>query len=252
MILRRLSRSLKQQNWTAIWIEFILLVVGVFLGIQVANWNEDRKSRLQERELLQRLRIEINQNIDSAQEKARFFETVYASADRAYAFLSSDASCEPDCWQHVVDLFYASQWRDMRPARDAYDELERLGYPRETRLKIALTTYYGLYESMVTVSSELPEIRTKVRSFIPPKTQLYLWRTCHRIKGLSESLATSCPAIMSESESREIMEQLRADPTTRSALAYWMSTVALLRPALDQQIAGAQAVSATIASEIEN
>jgi len=42
MILRRLSQSLKTQNWTAIWIEFILLVSGVFLGIQVSNWNSER------------------------------------------------------------------------------------------------------------------------------------------------------------------------------------------------------------------
>ncbi len=34
MILRRLSQSLKEQNWMAICIEFVLLVVGVFLGIQ--------------------------------------------------------------------------------------------------------------------------------------------------------------------------------------------------------------------------
>lgn len=39
MILRRLAQHLKEQNWTAIGIEFVLLVVGVFLGIQVANWN---------------------------------------------------------------------------------------------------------------------------------------------------------------------------------------------------------------------
>ena len=44
MILRRLSQSLKEQNWMAICIEFVLLVVGVFLGIQVANWNAERET----------------------------------------------------------------------------------------------------------------------------------------------------------------------------------------------------------------
>ena len=44
MILRRLAHNLREQNWTAIAIEFVLLVLGVFLGIQVANWNEDRKT----------------------------------------------------------------------------------------------------------------------------------------------------------------------------------------------------------------
>lgn len=45
MILRRLSQSLREQNWTAIAIEFVLLVAGVFFGIQVANWNEERLTR---------------------------------------------------------------------------------------------------------------------------------------------------------------------------------------------------------------
>src|SRR5688500_6217143 len=45
MILRRFARSLKQQDWTAITIEFVLLVLGVFLGLQVANWNEARADR---------------------------------------------------------------------------------------------------------------------------------------------------------------------------------------------------------------
>ena len=45
MILRRFSQSLKEQNWTAIAIEFVLLVAGVFLGIQVANWNAARIER---------------------------------------------------------------------------------------------------------------------------------------------------------------------------------------------------------------
>lgn len=42
MILRRLVENLNQQNWTAIAIEFVLLVLGVFLGIQVSNWNAER------------------------------------------------------------------------------------------------------------------------------------------------------------------------------------------------------------------
>lgn len=45
MLLRRLAQNLREQNWTAITIEFVLLVLGVFLGIQVANWNEERIER---------------------------------------------------------------------------------------------------------------------------------------------------------------------------------------------------------------
>ena len=46
MILRRLTENLKQQHWTAIGIELVIVVPGVFIGMQVSNWNEDRETNL--------------------------------------------------------------------------------------------------------------------------------------------------------------------------------------------------------------
>ena len=63
MILRRLSQSLKEQNWSAICVEFVLLVVGVFLGIQVANWNAARVDHMEYEAALGRLGAEIDINI---------------------------------------------------------------------------------------------------------------------------------------------------------------------------------------------
>lgn len=65
MILRRLAHSLKQQNWTAIGIEFVLLVSGVFLGIQVQQWNNDRIERKLEHVYLERILSDINISIET-------------------------------------------------------------------------------------------------------------------------------------------------------------------------------------------
>lgn len=65
MILRRLTQSLKEQNWTAIVIEFVLLVSGVFLGIQVSNWNQARADRVEYETALSRLAAEIDTNLGS-------------------------------------------------------------------------------------------------------------------------------------------------------------------------------------------
>lgn len=58
-MLRRMTQALRRQDWTTIAVEFVLLVAGVFVGIQVANWNEERRDRLTEIEYLDRLRQEI-------------------------------------------------------------------------------------------------------------------------------------------------------------------------------------------------
>lgn len=45
MLLRRVIEHVQEQNWTAIAIDFVIVVIGVFVGIQVANWNEARVER---------------------------------------------------------------------------------------------------------------------------------------------------------------------------------------------------------------
>ncbi len=43
MILRRLATSIRKQDWFAVVIETLIVVMGVFLGLQVNNWNEARQ-----------------------------------------------------------------------------------------------------------------------------------------------------------------------------------------------------------------
>ena len=59
MILRRVIEHVQAQNWTAVALDFVIVVVGVFIGIQVANWNEERKSRVEEQAILLQLEEEF-------------------------------------------------------------------------------------------------------------------------------------------------------------------------------------------------
>jgi hypothetical protein len=63
MILRRVIQHVKKQEWTAIWIDLVIVVVGVFIGIQVANWNEDRASRNAEARHLEEIAEDLRADI---------------------------------------------------------------------------------------------------------------------------------------------------------------------------------------------
>lgn len=45
MLLRRIIAHLRKQEWTAIAIDFVIVVLGVFVGIQVSNLKEARANR---------------------------------------------------------------------------------------------------------------------------------------------------------------------------------------------------------------
>ena len=59
MILRRLSQSLKEQNWTAIVIELMVVIFGVIIGLQVSNWNAERVERQRTAMLLDSFRTDM-------------------------------------------------------------------------------------------------------------------------------------------------------------------------------------------------
>jgi len=63
MILRRVIKHVRGQEWTAICIDFFIVVVGVFVGLQVQNWNEVRGDKAEYARALNRLDVEINANL---------------------------------------------------------------------------------------------------------------------------------------------------------------------------------------------
>ena len=59
MLLRRFYTQVKNQDWAAAAIELSIVVVGIFLGLQASNWNDDRVERNLERGYLIRLQEDI-------------------------------------------------------------------------------------------------------------------------------------------------------------------------------------------------
>ena len=62
MLLRRITKHVKDQNWFAVGIDFIIVVIGVFIGIQVANWNDARSDALREQQVLLELLDDLRQD----------------------------------------------------------------------------------------------------------------------------------------------------------------------------------------------
>jgi hypothetical protein len=64
MLLRRVIEHVKTQNWTAIGIDLVIVVLGVFLGIQVSNWNAARTDQEVEARLLRELHADVSADVE--------------------------------------------------------------------------------------------------------------------------------------------------------------------------------------------
>lgn len=74
MLLRRITKHVKDQNWIAVAIDFLIVVVGVFIGIQVANWNASQFERREEAAIVERLRADF-ERVESDAELSLAFHT---------------------------------------------------------------------------------------------------------------------------------------------------------------------------------
>jgi hypothetical protein len=121
--MRRLSQSLQEQNWTAITVEFVLLVAGVFLGIQAANWNEARADRAAYEAALGRLGAEIDTNLASLDVFDADIAGSLAIGSKALTVLQS---CDDsDASRQIVDegLDTIRGTAGLHPHRNALDEI---------------------------------------------------------------------------------------------------------------------------------
>lgn len=82
MILARLTRAVREQNWLAIAIEFVIVIAGVVIGFQIAGAGERQASRAYERDLMHRLHQEIV-NIEEGRDYQ--YEWLAARRDRMVA-----------------------------------------------------------------------------------------------------------------------------------------------------------------------
>lgn len=164
MILRRVIAHFRKQEWTAIGLDFIIVVVGVFIGIQVANWNEERQDNALSAGYLERLEFDI------ALEQARWGKaTDYFSTARQYGFAALENFETPADQldeQFLVNVYQASQVWFVLPNRATFDELSSTGrivLIEDAELRTALSNHYVRVDALGVTLNQNSQYRRVAR-----------------------------------------------------------------------------------------
>ncbi len=96
MLLRRISKHVTEQDWFAVFLDFIIVVVGVFIGIQVANWNEARQLRIDEAEIIERVSEDFNRIKMDAERSRNFHKQITSDLTILLKALRSKSLAEND------------------------------------------------------------------------------------------------------------------------------------------------------------
>jgi hypothetical protein len=224
MLLRSVTKHVKDQNWFAVALDFVIVVFGVFIGIQVANWNEARVSQARSEQYLERIAADLVKEIAIYDDRIQFWRQV---SDNGLVVLdeANNGGTSPKPWELLLAYFQASQVAEFFPSNAAFEELKsagELGLIRDAHLRSQLSEYYAYpgYESL----RERPLYREHVRSIIPVRMQLYIWSNCYQTAGGIQTLK-SCPSPAEDSEVHRVIDRLKSNDSILDELRYWVSAL---------------------------
>jgi hypothetical protein len=150
MILRRVIEHVREQNWTAVGIDFVIVVIGVFVGIQVSNWNEVRNEQRETLGAMQRLEEDLRMSVTRTQSGIDFITENARYSDLAFDRLAACNLPEGDRDAFATGLYRLGKIVSATLVRTTFDELRdsgRLGLIDNLALRQALNAATRSQES---------------------------------------------------------------------------------------------------------
>ncbi len=152
MLLRRVIEHVRDQNWVAVCLDFLIVVLGVFIGIQVSNWNDAGQREKAKHVALIDLLAESEEIIATIENDiARVAEFLNRAEPVTAAISSGDVeTLDPALVAQVVGD--ARQYRAIAPPRIVYDSLVSSGLFAEMADLEAISSvaqYYVSREAML-------------------------------------------------------------------------------------------------------
>ncbi len=153
MIVHRVGRRIGAHNWFAVVLDFVIVVVGILLALQISNWDEQRRARELERAYLVRLASELRANIaEFADDREAAVSTSKSVA--AFAAALRDSSTTDDVLVGSAKGFFDGAWTtpDFSPSATTFTDLSSTGnlqVIRNAALREAVIALYDAYQASI-------------------------------------------------------------------------------------------------------
>lgn len=228
MILRRMTEHVRAQNWLAVGIDFLIVVIGVFIGIEVSNFNSARVEAAKADGYLQRLHQDISDDIVMLQERQALWARQMQFGREALAASQVSPGEQVRAWEIIRAFHHASNSVPLNLRDATYVDMVssgQLGLITDTNLRDLTTLYYNSSWA-VDLSSLIPEYRVAVRRIIPPDIHSHLAiSVCREFEAPHRHILKDCPAPDTEIDLFSLANTLTTDDELGGDLVYAMSVM---------------------------
>lgn len=228
MILRPLTENLRTQNWIAITVEFVLVILGVFLGIMAANWNEERLDRRETAVLLAQLDDELAEFVEYIDSVGRYYESASGYSDRAAAAWEGDRSISDS--EFVIAAYQASQVNGIANNADVWGAIfgaENLRDIDDPVIRRNLGNIMTFDYSLTDLQAVASRYREEVRKTIPNGIQAAIREQCgDRQLPIGLLLPPRCGLKIPDADAKRTAVALRSRPELLAELHWHRAAIA--------------------------
>ena len=221
MIFRRFLQRFRQQQWGAIATELAIVVIGVFIGIQVSNWNEDRATARRADVFTERLRSDLREEAWGYEMQVGYYGDVAAYGRRALDAMAGRGSLSDDAL--LIAAYRATQYNGNIRRRATYDELTsrgEIGLVTDASLRdLAQRVYSAPLFDYIVEEGRTSQYRQWFRLNMPHDVQRALATTCGDrnivvgdYAGIDDSIDYPCSSGLSANVIKAAVAILREDP----------------------------------------
>ena len=229
MLLRAVSKHVKDQNWFAVAIDFFIVVIGVYIGIQVSNWNAKRIDIERGEYFSARLIQDIRREFRAYEKEGTYYSTVHNHAKRAMALMDSNDPALDN--EFIVSAYNASQYYYAEPENSTYNELMATGnlylLQDENLRNAALVLYKSTLRLRLANYVLDSDYRERVRRVMPYDVQNAVREQCgdidDNVTGFSSGIPADCRIEFASERIAAAAVVLRNDPELRSDLTLFLS-----------------------------
>ena len=254
MLLRRVIAHVRKQEWTAVGIDFLIVVVGVFFGIQVSNWNASRQDAQRAQGYLARIHGDLSADLKSLDRRGVFWRQVIGHGHRAIDYAERGELVDGSAWQTLLAFYQASQLFPWMTTDTTFQELRSAGdlaLIKDPALRTELAEYYmtGTGSQANYLLSALPEYRKIVRGLTPSVASAQVWAHCHDAPAFDEQYLHDCDSPMSEAQAQSVLDAYLAHPQLLSELRYWITNLEVSITLIELNQKAARELAAKLPSE---
>lgn len=214
MILRRASNNIRNENWFAVAIEFVLVVLGVFFGILAANWNEERLEQRETDKLLRQLHSELGGFQRFLGNFPPYYAVVRSYAEQAQRGWRGDPDLDDEAF--VVAAYQASQINGVGNNGAVWGAIfgaDRLREIDDVVLREYLARLMTFDYTVVDLRFVSSRYREDVRTVIPDMVQREIRERCgDRQNRFEFALPQRCDLALDAATVRQAAAALRARP----------------------------------------